>query len=246
MRRAATILMCMMALAFVASGLLFAITPAPAEDLPWQIAQLAEPSANRDGLAAIFLRPQQPAMWLMLGGLWIALIIFAARRFWPSETRPDLELADLALLIGALAAGSLWPWVAVGAPLVGFLLCVLMLLALIAAARRINSDGRLGRHPLIGIFAGWATIVTFAAFGSFLSDVTPIPVELAALVSAVLTCAAAMATQMRIPSNPSYTITVMFGLLATAATTIESHPPIAVIAVLSMAALTFLLVRVTT
>ena len=62
MRRAATILMCMMALAFVASGLLFAITPAPAEDLPWQIAQLAEPSANRDGLAAIFLSPPPARM----------------------------------------------------------------------------------------------------------------------------------------------------------------------------------------
>ena len=51
---------------------------------------------------------------------------------------------------------------------------------------------------------------------------------------------------MRIPSNAAYTITVMFALLATAATMIETNPPLSVIAVLSMAALTFLLVRVTT
>lgn len=245
MRRAATILMCIMALAFVASGLAFATSATPAQDLPWQIAALTDQPAP-NGLATIYLRPEHPAMWLMLGGLWLAVIIFAARRFWPNEDRPDLDLADLSLLTGAFAAGALWPWIAIGAPLLGFLLCVLMLVAVIASARRINSDGRLGRHPLIGLLAGWTTVVTFAAFSSFLTARMPLPIELTALVGAVLTCTAAIATQMRIPSNPAYTITVMFALLATAATMIETNPPLSVIAVLSMAALTFLLVRVTT
>lgn len=99
---------------------------------------------------------------------------------------------------------------------------------------------------MLGIFAGWATVLTFAAFASFLSDAMPIPVELATLAGAFLSCSAAIAIQLRLPKNPAYTVTVMFALLATAATMIETNPPIAVIAVLSMAALTFLLVRVTT
>lgn len=245
MKRAATILMCIMALAFVASGLIFATSATPAQDLPWQLAAFSD-HLDPDGLATIYLRPEHPAMWLMLGGLWVAVILFAARRFWPSKERPDLDLADLTLLIGAFGAGAIWPWVAIGAPLGGFLLCVLMLVALIAAARRTDSDGRLGRHPLVGILAGWTTVVTFAAFTSFLTARMPLPIELTSLVGAVLTCAVATATQMRIPSNPAYTITVMFAFLATAATMIETNPPLSVIAVLSMAALTFLLVRVTT
>ncbi|TKW65343.1 MAG: hypothetical protein DI616_15520 [Paracoccus denitrificans] len=237
--------MSLLALAFVVSSLMFATSPLPSQDLPWQIAALME-RTDPDGLATIYLRPQQPAMWLLLIGLWLSLILFVARRLWPSDTRPDLDLADLVLLISGLAAGAIWPWVAIGAPLAGFLLSVLMLMALIAAARRTFSDGRLARHPFLGILAGWTTVVTFAAFGSFLTDITPIPVEVTTLVVAVLTCAAAIAIQIRIPHNAAYTITVMFALLATAATTIETNPPIAVIAVLSMAALTFLLVRVTT
>lgn len=245
MRRAATILMCILAAVYVISGVKFATAPAPVQMLPLQVSSFAQ-QLDPDGLATIYLRPEHPAMWMMLGALWVALTLFAARRLWPSANNPDLDLADLSLMICALGAGAIWPWVAIGAPLLGFLLSVLMMLALIAAARRTNSDGRLGRHPLIGILMGWTTVVTFAAFGSFLNDMTPIPIELTTLVAAVLTCAAAIATQLRIPSNPSYTITVMFTFLATAATTIEINPPISVIAVLSIAALTFLLVRVTT
>ena len=237
--------MCLLTLAFVASGMKFALAPQPDALLPLQFAALYG-DLDPDGLAEIYLRPQHPAMWIMLCILWVTLLAFALREAWPHKTRPDLELTDLLLLIAALAAGTVWPWVAVGAPLVGFLLCVLMLLALIAAGRRTDSDGRLARDPTLGMFAGWATVLTFAAFASFLSDAMPVPVELATLAGAILSCSAAIAIQLRLPNNPTYTVTVMFALLATAATMIESNPPIAVIAVLSMAALTFLLVRVTT
>lgn len=237
--------MSLMTLAFVASGMKFALAPQPDAFLPLQFAALYG-DLDPDGLAEIYLRPQHPAMWIMLGALWTILLIFALREIWPRKLRPDLKLSDLLLLIAALACGTIWPWVAVGAPLAGFLLCVAMLLALIAAGGRTDSDGRLAREPMLGVFAGWATVLTFAAFASFLSDAMPIPVELATLAGAILSCSAAIAIQMRLPHNPAYTITVMFALLATAATMIEANPPIAVIAVLSMAALTFLLVRVTT
>ncbi len=245
MQRVATFVMAFMTLAFVASGMKFALAPEPDALLPQQFAALYG-DMDPDGLAEIYLRPQHPAMWIMLAALWIALLSCGLREIWPRRQRPLLDLSDLLLLIAALACGTIWPWVAVGAPLSGFLLCVMMLLALIAAGGRTNSDGRLSRDPVLGIFAGWATVLTFAAFASFLSDAMPIPVELATLAGAFLSCSAAIAIQLRLPKNPAYTVTVMFALLATAATMIETNPPIAVIAVLSMAALTFLLVRVTT
>ncbi|MFD1794649.1 hypothetical protein FQV27_06805 [Paracoccus aurantiacus] len=243
MQRLATLLMSIMALAFVASGMKFALTPAPEVVLPLHF---TTEQMDPDGLAEIYLRPQHPAMWIMLGALWVLMLRMALREAMPDGNRPALDMTDLLLIISALALGTIWPWISVGAPLVGFMLCVLMLLALIATGRRTDSEGRLARDPTLGVFAGWATVLTFAAFASFLSDATPIPMELATLAGAILSCSAAIAVQLRIPRNPAYTITVMYALLATAATTIEVNPPVAVIAVLSMAALTFLLVRVTT
>ncbi|NHF73701.1 hypothetical protein [Paracoccus xiamenensis] len=234
-----------MSLVFVASGVKFARAPQPEALLPPQFAALYG-NLDPDGLAEIYLRPEHPAMWIMLCALWLILLAFALIEAWPHKLRPDLKLPDLLLLIAALVCGTLWPWISVWAPLLGFLLCVAMLLALIAAGRRTDSDGRLAREPVLGVFAGWATVLTFAAFASFLSDAMPIPVELATLAGAILSCSAAIAIQLRLPRNPAYTVTVMFTLLATAATMIETNPPIAVIAVLSMASLTFLLVRVTT
>lgn len=75
------------------------------------------------------------------------------------------------------------------------------------------------RGPALGMFAGWATVLTFAAFASFLSDAMPVPVELATLAGAILSCNAAIAIQLRLPNSPTYTVTVMFALLATTAAT---------------------------
>ncbi|MDO5604917.1 MAG: hypothetical protein Q4G25_07145 [Paracoccus sp. (in: a-proteobacteria)] len=243
MQRAARVLIFVMVLVFVTSGLNFALLRYPEQLIPSGLTGIP---VQPDGLVSIYLRPQQPAMWLMLVCLWLALLIFATRQIGRDQQgRAEGSLADQALLSAALGAGAIWPWISTRAPVTGFLLCVLMLLALITATGRTHSDGRLGRNPLVAVFTGWATILTFAAFASFLSDFTPVPIELSMLVSALLTCAAAIAIQMRMPATPTYTITVIFAFLATAATSIEASPPVAVIAVLSIAALTFLLVRVT-
>ncbi|MDO5643961.1 MAG: hypothetical protein Q4G26_16425, partial [Paracoccus sp. (in: a-proteobacteria)] len=93
MTRAATLLMCLLALAFVVSGMIFAVTPAPIAELPGQIAARAV-HADPDGLATIYLRPQQPAMWLMVAALWTVVLLFGARREWRgAAARRDLDLA---------------------------------------------------------------------------------------------------------------------------------------------------------
>lgn len=248
MERAATILLCLMALAFVTSGALFALADNPINLLIPDIGTRATGTLlpDDDSLAGLYLRPRHPATWILLFGLWLMLIASTLRQLWLIPSGRYLALADVALLIAALAAGTVWPWVAVQAPLAGFIICVTMLLALIAAAKRKDSDGRLERSPVIGAFTGWATVLTFGAFATFLSNATMLPIELAAVVGAMLTCGAAIAIQLWLPRNAAYTLTVMFALLASAATTIDANPPLAVIAVLSISALTFLLVRVTT
>ncbi|MFV0409509.1 MAG: hypothetical protein ACK5LJ_07370 [Paracoccus sp. (in: a-proteobacteria)] len=245
MQRAANLIMCILCLIFVISSLRFSLSDRPETLIPAPIFALSQ-QLDPDGLAEIFLRPEHPAMWLLLVALWTGLTIFGLSHLLPRRSAPDYNLTGAPLLGSAFASGAIWPWIAVWAQLTGFLLCVSMLLALIAAGSSTLSDPRLARHPMIGMLTGWATIVTFAAFASFLSMVTPLPDEIMALAAALLSCGATIAIQLRMPKNPTYTGTVMFALLATAATMIESNPMIAVIAVLTISALTFLLVRVTT
>lgn len=194
-------------------------------------------------LAAIFLLPTGPATWASLAAIWVTVSIFLIQTIRSSAS---FTLVDLALMTGAFLAGAIWPWIALIAPLLGFLISVLMLLALITAVSRENSDGQLARNPSVGIFLGWTTILTFTAFAAFIGRATSIPIEFITIASATLACTSTIAIQMRIPKNPYYTASVILSLLALAAAMIEAAPTLSVIAVLSMAALTFLLVRVTT
>lgn len=245
MPRNATVIMCASVLIFVISSVMLAFY-----DIQQDITQIyLDGRQIRSGpnlLAAVLLSPTEPATWVILITVWAVVLFFAFSSFRDLGTAKAYPVADMLLLSAAFVAGAVWPWVALQYPLLGFIICVAMLLAMISASNRKLSDGRLGRNPAIGIFTGWVTIVTFTAFSSFVDDATPIPQELASLVGAVLACIAAIAIQMRIPENAYYTITVMFSFLAIAATMIEAAPLIAVISVLSIAALTFLLVRVTT
>ena len=245
MRRVATWLLGISAAFYVVSTVIVAFTP----DQTDRFRRLFDGSViemHPNLIAAVFLKPQDQATWVIAVAVWLSVIYFIfviPRRFAGERSLPP---ADIGLLIGALLAGAFWPWVAMALPLVGFLLCVTMLVALIAVSNREWTDGRLGKEPFIGVFTGWATVLTFAAFASFIDDVTPLSPEMASLIGAVLTCPAAMAIQMRMPGNAYYTITIMFAFLALAAAMINAAPVISVISVLAIAALTFLLVRVTT
>lgn len=232
-------------MAFVASGMVLALAPRPQGPLRQLESGAVEP-IQPYLLADVFLRPEDQATWIMAGGIWLTMLLFAMQLTRDYTGANALPVADVTLLIWSFLAGAAWPWLALQSPLLGFLLCVTMLVALITVTSREWTDGRLGREPFIGILTGWTTILTFSAFSTFISQTTAMPAELATLVSAVLACAATMAIQMRMPGNACYTITVMFGFLALAAAMINAAPAIAVISVLSLAVLTFLLVRVTT
>ncbi|SDE42570.1 hypothetical protein SAMN05421538_106203 [Paracoccus isoporae] len=245
MHRNATLLMCSSALIFVISSVLLSFAQIDL-DITQVYLDGRQVSSGPNLLAAVLLNPTEPATWLLLIAVWVVVLFLVVQTFREIGTARAYPVADMLLLAAAFMAGAIWPWVAQSFPLLGFMICVMMLLAMISASSRRFSDGRLGRNPAIGIFTGWVSILTFTAFSSFVDDVTPIPPELASLVGAVLACIAAIAIQMRIPENAYYTITVMFAFLAIAATMIEAAPLIAVISVLSIAALTFLLVRVTT
>ncbi|WBU56960.1 hypothetical protein [Paracoccus sediminicola] len=212
--------------------------------LPSYIVDMDEIEPNL--IAAVFLIPNDPAMWIMMSCVWLAALAFAWQTVTQYRNEQALPLADIGLLVGAFLCAAIWPWVGKAVPLAGLLISILTLMSLIAAVSRKLSDGRLGRNPLIGILLGWSTMLSFSAFASFINDAMAIPSEIASLVGAILACTTTMAIQLRIPQNALYAITVMFAFLAIAATMIEAAPVISVIAVLSIASLTFLLVRVTT
>lgn len=243
MKRIGSLLVGLSVLFFVASSMKMAFS-LDQNPLPIFITEEIDFAPNL--LAAVFLIPEDPATWIILVAVWTASLLFAAQLIYRFHGDDALRPADVALLVSAFVLAAIWPWVALEAPLPGFLMCVLMLMAHISIVSRKFSDERLARNPFVGILLGWATMLTFTAFSSFINDAMAIPPELASISGAILACITTMAVQMRIPHNPLCTITVMFAFLAVAAAMIDAAPIIAVNSVLAIASLTFLLVRVTT
>lgn len=167
--------------------------------------------------------PQQLAEWHRLDNL-------------PSEHAP------LAL---ALLAGAIWPWIIDRHQAAGFIMAVAMLsLALAAAIRGQRDGGAIRRKQTVGLFTGWATAVTYAAFATLLHNHLGVPV-VASIATAMLLCASAgVITQLRLGRVFSYSVAIIWSLAGLALITMSADATIAMVAILAIAAMAIVLVRV--
>lgn len=167
--------------------------------------------------------PQQLAEWHRLDNL-------------PSEHAP------LAL---ALLAGAIWPWIIDTHQAAGFIMAVAMLsLALAAAIRGQRDGGAIRRKQTVGLFAGWATAVTYGAFATLLHNHLGVPV-VASIATAMLLCASAgVITQLRLGSVFSYSVAIIWSLVGLALITMSADATIAMVAIVAITAMAIVLVRV--
>jgi hypothetical protein len=276
---------------FVASGIGFALTPAPehpANALSAEMAALtslsspgmttSQPVEYGVDLASLFLRPEHSLLWLLLLGVWGALL-FHAWQVMASETRarraaaamagvhasPDAGRgvtgpptpqefarqvrrentpAEHAALTLALILGAAWPWVSRDYPVTGFMLAAAMFaLSLTAALRGQQIGGAIRRLPTIGLFAGWATAVTYAAFATLVNGHLGIPPVAATAIAMLLCAGAGIVVQLRLGGSVSYSIAIIWSLVGLATATMGSDPTIATVAILGIAAMAIVLVR---
>lgn len=257
---------------FIASGLAFALAPGvmpePGHQVTAAAAQMAAltnlsvpgltaiPSPGDYGidLALQFVRPQQVMMWLLLICVWAVLALHACRvwRVWRGGGRAPAAAgtrafvaADHATLSLALLFGAAWPWVSRDHPVTGFLIVAAMFALVLTIALRGQREGRRIRYPqTIGFFAGWATAVTYAAFAALVTRHLGIP-PVAAVSTAMLLCTAAgVIVQLRLAGATSYSVAIIWSLVGLAAATMTSDPTISMVAILGIAAMAIVLVRV--
>jgi hypothetical protein len=118
-------------------------------------------------------------------------------------------------LIGSLAVGTIWLWVATRSPIVASVLIAVMLaLALAALIRARREPDRWLLLAPIAIYAGWLTAATGVSVGILLAGHGWLPDTWAAVVmlSAALVLAAGM--QWYLGRAPEYGLTVIWALVA--------------------------------
>lgn len=152
----------------------------------------------------------------------------------------------IALSVGLLAA-AVWPWIFAGHPIRGFVLAAIMLAMILGAAMARCSFALPYRSSTsLGVLAGWATLVTCAAFASLLERHLGISSTLSALVALMICAIAAANIQLHLGSPFGFSVTVIWGLLGLVIATMGSDATIATAAALSITFVGFAVVRVTT
>ncbi|ARC37181.1 hypothetical protein A6J80_13040 [Paracoccus yeei] len=161
--------------------------------------------------------------------------------------RRDDSLAEHAPAIIGLVAGAVWPWLFPKSPLAAFLVAAVSLAGFLAAALRGTRQGKLRQqsNPL-GFVAGWATMVTFALFIALLQRKLGAPLTLAATVGLALAALAALSVQLRMGRTIGFSLAVLWGLVALAASTVTVNAALATLAVLAIAVIVFGLVQAAT
>ncbi len=152
--------------------------------------------------------------------------------------------AEHAALTLALILGAAWPWVSRDYPVTGFMLAAAMFaLSLTAALRGQQVGGAIRRLPTVGLFAGWATAVTYAAFATLVNGHLGIPPVAATAIAMLLCAGAGIVVQLRLGGSVSYSIAIIWSLVGMAMATMSSDPTIATVAILGIAAMAIVLVR---
>ena len=268
MQRFSAIFASLAVMLFVISGLLFAVSPPsqpmalPMTAASTQLAAMTSlvmpgltdaPATGALDLYSLFLRPDNLVLWGLLLAVWIALAAHALRvlhhqRLTEHDSvalhRLDNAPSEHAPLALALIIGAIWPWIIREHPGPGFVMAVAMLSLALTSAIRGQRDGSLIRRAQsVGMFAGWATAVTYAAFASLLNNHLGIP-AVAATVAAMLMCAAAgVIIQLRLGGTFICSVAIIWSLVGLALATMSADATIAMVAIIGISAMAIVLVR---
>lgn len=161
--------------------------------------------------------------------------------------RHDVSLAEHGLLIGGLLAGTICPWLIAVRPALAFAVALVMLIGILGAALRgVRHGFHVRKSAALGFAAGWVTLVVFAMFITLLQRQLGVPLAVAGSVGMTLAAFVAVAVQLRLGRNISFSVAVILGLIGIAAATASGNAALATMAVLAIAVIIVALVQVTT
>lgn len=235
-------------LAFIASLLLHGLLalrdapPPPGAESDATGLLLAERPVD---MIQILLMPQGPVTLSLLAVLCLGLG-YHGLRLWRGA-----GMGGPGLTLG-LAAGALWPWLADGRPLAAAALALVMMAGLVTAAlaglrqEGFRQEGRSRNSAALSFAAGWATLAAMAMVAALLKRDLGVPALLAACVGLSLAALITVSVQLRLGRSISYSIAVIWGLIAIAAGAMLASVGLATLAVLAIAVIAVALVQVST
>lgn len=198
--------------------------------------------------------PQRFALRLLQIVVWFAVLSYSLRAILRYQAqwgllahRHDHSLMEHGPLILSLLAAAAWPWVSQIGPLGGVLTAATMAGGALATVLTGERDGRQRRQrSSLGFYAGWAVAAAMGTFGGFLTLVLGWAPGLSAFVGISLLTLATVLVQLRLGPAIAFTVAVLWALIGTTAAAMAENMMIAASAVMAIAALAALLVRVTT
>lgn len=161
--------------------------------------------------------------------------------------RAEGRLVQHAPLILGLLAGAVWPWLETSRPLAALVLAGIMAAGLVLAALAgVRQEGRLRKSTALCFAAGWATLAASAMLVSLLEHGLGVPPLLAACLGLSLAAILTVSVQLRLGRVISYSVAVIWGLIAIIAGAMLGNAGVATLAVLAIAVIAFGLVQVST
>lgn len=248
MTRLGTTLQMMASVIFVIAGVAYAIWGSDPIIIdaagglgPLTQALNVQPDRTVLSIPQIYLNPQNPIVWALLGTIWLMVLLDGFGQFIDPSDGPEIR-ADRPrvwpLSTAAMACASVWPLM-LDRPL---LLTATTALGAICAT--LGARYAAGRHrPAIGFFAGWATALTSAALAGLASERFGLPVQAVSALAILPAAAIGMAAQTWIGPSIGYSTALIWAFCGLAVTTMGSDPVIALAAILGITAMATVLVR---
>lgn len=255
MRWLGVIMLLLASVTFLASSIGFAMAPVLsfyqlATMLPDLLGEAAGPAP---GMA----RPTGIALRSLLAGVWVAVALHAVRCLLAETSRRtaprtrtlslrENRVAEHLPFVIALLAAAAWPWVAEQqGRIAGLALSALMVAASLwhSLSRRYRGHNITLRGGA-DVFAGWAMVGLYASFAAILVSDLGMSAALAAVVSTLLMVASAAEVQLRLGGSVGFSFAVIWALIGTAANAMQTELTVATSAIIAIAALVAVLVRV--
>lgn len=267
----ATLLFLASSIAFAVAGLREAATRTPSvEDFSFSIPfpdwahslpgfELRPQTPFGHGIA-VLAAPDSPALWVLLIAVWIAAASYAIRlagelarpharvatvgTHHPSHHHRWLPGGCVALSL-ALIGAAIWPWLARPWPLIGLPgAAAVAVLAILAVLPPVHKRGHVLPDSSIGLFAGWSMVALYACFAQLVAIDLGVSSTLAAIVAIILLLFSAIEVQLRIGAQVAFSLAVICALIGFASQAIGSDLSVAVTAIVAIAAMAAVMVRV--
>ena len=199
-----------------------------------------------ENLLGIAAQPTNPVLWALLIAVLAALVLHI---LLPAQ-RLGGRMRGATRTAGLLA-GAVWPWVVNPMPLLGLTIAVLSILMLVHSlswptGRRPPWSRRMVSELPVAFVAGWLMMSACSSLAMYVHVRLGLGLERSVLLGMLIASLAGAWAQLRLEGAVTWSLALIWAMIGFAAAAAGASITIATACVLGIAALTVVVVRVTT